>query len=268
MVEPKPTPNPNPVSGAEHYANLPSYSAIRHAELSKMLAPFVQLTDEYGSLTARITWALGERPPGSLQDRVVRDLLADTSNFLYEWRRCILEGKTIVAYPLARRSFESLSLMCTCMQEASLADRWAADKQIQNSEVRRALAGSQFSEDEAELKKLYAFFSKGAHPNRALVARTFLGEGNRFVLGSIAKPDQLFSVDHCLRLVSMWFWFGAAASFWFREAWLPVDPSLLDDYLNVASKAKQVTGWLSSIREQLLDDQNNDQTDPTPPTSP
>ncbi len=108
--------------GDKDYAKLIEYSDRRRQELSRMFSPVLEVTDHYGALICRVTNALGESPPTSAQDLVVRDLMADVFDFLWEWRRPLLEGRLQVAYPLARRSYESLSLLSICAQDPSFAD--------------------------------------------------------------------------------------------------------------------------------------------------
>ncbi|MGH9958950.1 MAG: hypothetical protein ACREBC_17780 [Pyrinomonadaceae bacterium] len=139
-----------------------------------------------------------------------------------------------------------------------LQPRWQAGKQIRNTEVRAALSRLPFPEEEPDLRELYSFFSKGAHPNRDLVGTRFLGEGNRFVLGSIAAPDLLLTADHCLRLLSMWFWFAAASGFWFREVLRSHDPEFGDDYMNLESQAQPVADWLTEHYNRLLEKARKD----------
>ncbi|MGA2403134.1 MAG: hypothetical protein ABSG91_15750, partial [Syntrophobacteraceae bacterium] len=97
-------------SGASLYRELAFFAESRRKDLLSQLQPVVSITDSYGSLIARAVFALGKVPPKSRQDAVVRDLIADVFDFLYEWRRPLFEGRFHVAFPLARRAYESLSL--------------------------------------------------------------------------------------------------------------------------------------------------------------
>ena len=67
-----------------------------------MLEPYVAVTDAYGKLLCRISICLGVTPPKDTQDTVVRDLMADVFDFLFESRTMILQGKIQIAYALAR----------------------------------------------------------------------------------------------------------------------------------------------------------------------
>ena len=234
------------------YARLREYSDQRRRELSEMFNPVVEITDRYGALICRITIALGSSAPKSTQEIVIRDLMADVFDFLYEWRRPLLEGRIQVAYPLARRAYESLSLLSICAQDTDIADRWEKGKKITNYDIRRALAGAHFPESEEELKDLYRFFSKATHPNRDLIPYRYLGEGNLFVLGSIGEPSLVLVTDHCITLLQMWFWFAAAVSYYFQSVIDKADKSYRKDYLKTADKAKQVVIELQNTFNELL----------------
>lgn len=230
------------------YADLPRYAEIRSSELSALLAPYVGMTDRYGEVLCRIVVILGKTPPNSPRDAAARDLIADVFDFLYEARALILKGKLELAYPLARRAYESLSLLVACEFEPKLADRWIAGKQIGNAEVRRVLAAHPMGEREKETRELYDFFSKATHPNRTHMAHRLLGEGNEFVPGAIGRPSLVMLADYALKTLSLWFWFVAFVAFAYREVLFRADPELLKTYHDTAEAAKPVAAWL---REQF-----------------
>nr|WP_295383710.1 hypothetical protein [Pseudoxanthomonas sp.] len=244
---------PEPRDGIEAFEALDSFARLRTLELAKMFEPVVALTDDYASLMSRLVWELRDSPPTDDQDRVVRDLMADAFDFLLAWRRAVLEAQLTVGYPLARRAYESLSLMAACAQDSTLAAQWHEGKEIKNASIRKALAVLPMAESEGDLKSLYAFFSKGAHPNRELIPSRFLGEGNGFVLGSIGSPNLLLVVDHLLHLVSMWFWLVAATGFHYRRVTDRSGREWGRDYLAVSARAKEVAAWLTDAYNQLLD---------------
>jgi hypothetical protein len=134
----------------------------------------------------------------------------------------------------------------------SIAKRWDRGEQIANVDIRKALAEMPLRESKESLQELYKFFSKGSHPNRELVGERFLGDGNQFVLGSIGKPDLLLIVLHCMRLVEMWFWFGAVAGFIAKEALAQIDPTFGSDYLTTAEKASRLKKSLGESFQSLL----------------
>jgi hypothetical protein len=181
------------------YAELPGHAEFRSRELAPLLAPYVDLTDRYGELVCEIVDVLGKTPPASPREAAARDLIADVFDFLYEARPLILKGKLEIAYPLAQRAYESLSLLVACTFEPKLADRWIAGKQVGPAEVRRVLAAHPMGEKEAETRKT-------THPNRTHMAYRWLGEGNEFVLGAIGRPSLALLADYALKTLDHWFW--------------------------------------------------------------
>ena len=181
----------------------------RAAELTAKYKPYVQVTDAYADLVCEIIDVIGNHKPESIQDGVIRDLAADVFDGLHESRRVILTGKCSIAYPLARRVYESLSLMVLCILDSKFATKWHSGNEIPNAVVRRELAKHPLGEKEESTKELYKFFSLGAHPNRNLIPHRFLGEGNQFVLGAIPKPNLALVTEYCLIHLRMWFWFTA-----------------------------------------------------------
>lgn len=172
-------------TGEELYRELAEYARVRYTELAVMYEPVLRVAAAYGALISEVVSILGDSPPRSPQEVVVRDLLADVFDFLLEWQRPLMEGRPNVAFPLGRRAYESLSLMSACMQDEAMVRRWAEGKQISNGDVRKALTKLPMREVEEDMRSLYKFFSEGSHPNRSLVAARYLGDENRFVLGSI-----------------------------------------------------------------------------------
>jgi hypothetical protein len=247
-----------PANGAEAYNALPYYAARRHEELSRMLAPMLDTTDAYGSLTARVVWALGEVPTRGIQDRVARDLASDVFDFLIASRRALFECQLGVSYPLARRAYESVSLMAVCVQDAAFAGRWHNGGQIGNADVRKALTKLPFKESEESLRELYRFFSKGSHPNRVLIPERYLGDGNSFTLGSIGRPNLILTVDHCLNLVRLWSWFVAALGYFYRRDIDPRDASWGRDYLAAHRRAETVAESLIDEYNRLLTERDSE----------
>jgi hypothetical protein len=248
----KPHDDPAPRNGAEAYKALPKYAATRHGELSDMIAPAIDVTDAYGLLISRAVWILGEVPTRDNQDKVLRDLTSDVFDFLVASRRAVFEGQLGVGYPLARRAYESLSLMAVCAQDPSFAERWHAGAQIGNAEVRKALSRLPFGESEAELRELYKFFSKGSHPNRELIPERFLGDGNGFTLGSIGMPDLVLTVDACLNLLRLWAWFAPILGHFYQSSIDSHDPHWGRDYLAAHRDAEKVGQQLISEYNRLL----------------
>jgi len=242
------------LDGAISYEQLSDFAEARDRELTEMYSSVIELTDRYGKLICRVTNVLGKNKPKSIQDSVVRDLMADVFDFLREWRRPLFEGRLQVAYPLARRAYESLSLLGICAQDSSFAEKWEKGKKISNFDIRKALSIAPKPESEVALKDLYKFFSLGAHPNRDLISYRYLGEGNEFVLGSIGMPDLVFTTDHCMKLIQMWFWFAAVISYYYHDETHKADKQFIEDYMKTANDVKKVYDWLAENFNRLLEE--------------
>jgi hypothetical protein len=226
------------------FDQLPEFAAIRLQEITGMAGSYILATDRHARLVSRLVSILGHTPPKDDQDRVIRDLLADVFDFLYEARPLILSGKLSVAYPLARRAYESLSLLHLCVLEPNWATKWQAGKQIGNAEVRKALGAHPMGESEAEMKELYKFFSEASHPNRSLVSHRLLGEGNEFVLGVIGRPELFQVVDYCAKHLELWHWFAATVTYFYSGAIKRMDGDYFDEYHKCSEAAKPVKEWL------------------------
>jgi hypothetical protein len=238
--------------GRAQYAELQEYAGQRTKELTPMLQPFIDVTDHYGEMICEIILILGQIPPASKYDSLTRDLLADVFDFLNEARPLIIRGKLEIAYPLARRAYESLSLMVACHLDLRLADRWIANKQIGNSEVRRILGKHPMGEDEVRMQEAYSFFSKTTHPNRSHLAQRSLGEGNEFVLGAVGIPSLTLLADYALKTLNLWFWCGAFASHLYTDILDKADPQFFKTYHDVSEEAKRVAGWLVEQFNRVL----------------
>lgn len=236
------------------YQQLPHYADTRTKEISELSKPFIDITDKYGQLICRTVLLLGEIKPRDTQDIVVRDLIADIFDALYETRPLILAGKVHVSFPIARRAYESLSLLHCCVLDKTFANKWQKGKKIGNAEVRKKLGSHPMGESEQELQKLYNFFCTATHPNRTLIARRFLGEGNKFVLGVIGKPDLVMIADYCIKILEMWFWLTATVTHFYRKEYSQKDKEYFTEYHLAAEEAKQVKLWLVKNFNNLLDE--------------
>jgi hypothetical protein len=129
-----------PKDANKGYEELERYSATRTKEISRMSVPYIKITDRCGRLISRLVLLLGTVKPRSIQDVVIRDLMADVFDFLYESRPLIMAGKLNVAFPLARRAYESLSLLHLCAIDKLWAAKWHEGKEISNGTIRKELA--------------------------------------------------------------------------------------------------------------------------------
>ena len=231
------------------YAVLEGYAELRTKELSRLLQPYIEATDRYGDLVCRITLILGKTPPASKEEAMLRDLMADVFDFLYEARILIVKGKLEIAYPLARRAYESLSLMVACHLEPKLARRWIAGKQIGNAEVRRVLAKHPMGEPKHNTKEMYGFFNQVTHPNRNTVAHRFLGDGNEFVLGAIGRPSLAMLADYALRTLNLWHWLAGFIGFTYITK---LDREMLEALHEATKCAQEVAKWLGEQFNRML----------------
>lgn len=220
-----------------------------------MAGPYVDLTDQFGRLLSRMVYLAGHHPPTGLQDEVVRDLIADVFDALYDSRDLMLCGKITSGLPTARRAYESLSLLHACSLDPSLAEKWEKGRQISNGEVRRALDAHPMGERADELRELYNFFCEGTHPNRGLVAGRFLGQGNQFVLGAIGRPDLILFAKFAMHHIDMWFWLSAISSYHFRELIVDHDRGCYDFYTRTRETAQEVKASLGENFNRLLAEQ-------------
>ena len=243
-----------PKKANKHYEELEVYACTRKKEISEMTEPYIKVTDRYGRLVSRIVLMLGSKKPADTQDIVIRDLMADVFDCLYESRSLILSGKLNVTFPIGRRAYESLSLLHLCAVDKSWAEKWSKGKKIGNFDIRKELAAHPLGEPEQGMKELYNFFCAATHPNRELIPRRFLGEGNEFVLGVIGEPELVMVLDYCIKNLQMWFWLTATVSFFYRETITKIDRGYFEAYSQAAKEAQKVKAWLVENFNKLLDE--------------
>lgn len=241
------------------YSDLQKFANRRREELGKLYKPYIDVTDLYGQLICDICSSLGNIPPSDVQEKVVRDLMADVFDNLYESRNIILTGQLNVAYPVARRVYEALSLFVLCALDKKTAQKWQDGKQISNSAVRKGLAKHPLGEKEDGLRELYKFFSQASHPNRDLIPERYLGERNQFVLGAIGMPDLVMVTDYCLKHLSLWFWFAAVTSTMLGPKLGSSFSSYRARYLSVVKDAQECGEWLRGEFNRLLSEIQKDQ---------
>ncbi len=246
--------NPNQKRAIEDYEKLEYYSDQRSREICGMLEPYIKVTDKYGELLSRITNLLGGVKPINIQGKVIRDLMADVFDCLYESRKLILSGKCTIAFPLGRRAYESLSLLHLSALDPSLAMEWEEGRKINNHEIRSALDEHPLGESKVLTDELYNFFCSATHPNRELIPHRFLGEGNQFVLGVIGKPDLIMVTDYCMKLLEFWFWLTATLTWFYKETILARDKTFFDEYFKSKLDAEKIMKSLTENFNRLLKD--------------
>jgi len=240
------------------FEQFPVFAAKRSQELSKIFRPYIEITDKYARLVSRLTYLLGHIEPANTQDKVVRDLTADVFDFLYESRDLIAGGKLIFAYPLARRAYESLSLLNLCLLEENWADKWQKGKEIPNGVVRKHLSEHPMGEPLEDLKKLYNFFCTATHPNRGMIGERRLGEGNKYVLGMIGIPDIHSIAEYCIIHIELWHWFMLSVTFFYTDKLLSHDPTYLIPngiYDQTIKEGNLLKKWLVESFSQLEKEQ-------------
>ncbi len=243
---------PEPKSADEHYDLLPEYAATREKESSEMFRPFIEATDKFGKLISRLIYLLGDSAPVGAQEAVIRDVAADIFDFLYNSRSSILSGELHVAYPLMRRSFESLCLLHACILHKDIAEKWQGGKKFENRDLRKILAEHPMGEAEVHLKEMYGFFSRATHPNREMLAGRRLGEGNRWVLGAISMPEPVVMVDHCMKVLEMWFWLCASVTHHYKKRLTKGHRDYMHLYYEAVDFEKKVYEWLVGQFNRLL----------------
>jgi hypothetical protein len=185
-------------------------------------------------------------------DSMTRDLAADVFDFLHEARTFIEKGMPHLAYPLARRAFESLCLVVASNQDETVASKWRSGVEIKFFEIRNVLAAHPMGESEAAIKETYSFFSEATHPRRGLVAERYLGDGNRFVLGAVGRPELVLLAHYCIETLILWFWFVAFLRYTYRDTLAQHDADLPQAYHEAATNAREATQWLREQYNRLL----------------
>jgi hypothetical protein len=245
-----------PKKAETQYFALAGYAEMRQSVLARMLQRYVTVTDLYGKLICEVTLILGQSKPETTVitshqspnvqlDITLRDLMADTFDILFEARALILKGKLEIAYPLARRAYESLSLMDACYLDPKLAKRWMSGKEVVlNKDVRSTLGKHLFGELEEKTRALHKFFTDFSHPNRKMMAQRCLGNGNEFVLGAVGIPSLALLADYALKTLDLWFWFAALVSWIYLPVISEANPIFKEGYDEATTTAKEVASFL------------------------
>jgi hypothetical protein len=241
-----------PEQAETQYAALAGFAEMRRRELLPLLEPYTRVADQYGELACRIILILGQVPPKTILDSMTRDLAADVFDFLHEARNLIERGMPLLAYPLARRAFESLCLVVASNQDDAVGSKWRSGDEVKFSQVRNVLAAHPMGESEIALREAYSFFSQATHPRRGLVAQRHLGDGNRFVLGAIARPELILLADYCIKTLGLWFWFVAFLRYTYRDTLAEHDAVLPQTYHEAATNLREATRWLREQYDRLL----------------
>jgi hypothetical protein len=233
------------------HGEMDAISLERETALSQTFSAYLRIFSRYEALACQLTLQLGDYPPVSEVDRACRDLFADTFDSLYVARHLVLRHYASSAYPLIRRAFETICLMEYFPHAADRARAWLRDEEIKNVEIRKFLE-AQGSESGVGLKAVYKFLAGGAHPTRSFIPKRLLGDGNRFVLGSIMPLTYSGVSGYILELLRTWFWYMAVANFTFASMSLPVNSAYFDEYTSTAEEAQRAIKRLAQQMPRIV----------------
>lgn len=226
------------------HRDMDSVSERREALLSNTFRAYMRVLDRYEVLACQLTLQLGDHPPTSDVDRACRDLFADAFDALYIARRLVLRHYASTAFPLLRRAFEAICLIEYFANAPDRAEAWLRNREVKNVKIRKHLT-SRGTEQGVDLKSSYDFLAKGAHLTRSMIPARLLGEGNRFVLGSIAPVSFTRPSEYVLELLRTWFWFMSTANLSFLRRSLPVNSTYWDEYMSTAEEAERAAKRLT-----------------------
>ena len=84
------------------------------------------------------------------------------------------------------------------------------------------------------------------------MAHRWLGQDNDFTLGSIGQPSLAMLADYALKMLNLWYWFGAFISFTYISELDEFDNEMLGHYHHTAKQAQEVAKWLGEQFNRLL----------------
>jgi hypothetical protein len=221
-----------------------------------ILKPYFEVVNDYGRLFSRIHYITGFIKPKNEIDTIQRDLSSDAFDFLNETKYLIKRGQFNITYPIARRAFESITLMVAFNLKNELAIKWKGGGEIPNKDVRNVLDNFKEigGESRESMKSLYDFFSKKSHPNYAAIPHGLIGLGNYYAIGPIPEPLLLLIVDLCIEIIDLWFWLIAFMWYYNLDNVSTYDPSFKNYYLVKKHKVLEVRNWLFEQRLSLIEE--------------
>jgi len=225
-----------------------------------ILKPYFEVVNDYGQLFSRIHYITGFIEPKNEIESIQRDLGSDAFDFLNETKYLIKRGQFDITYPIARRAFETITLMIAFHFKNELAIKWKEGKEIPNRDVRDILDKHKEigGESKESMKNLYDYFSKKSHPNYVAIPHRLIGLGNYFALGPMPEPLLLPIVDLCIEIIDLWFWLIAYTWYYNLENVNKFDSSLKEDYIEKKRKVLEVRKWLIEQRLNLIDELKNE----------
>ena len=253
---------------AEQHRRLEEHPFAHAAKLNANFRDVADVVSNYEELACRAALILGDNPPKDNADRCVRDLFADSFDSLHASRRVIFEGYASIAFPLLRRAFECNSLIEYFIFLPDKANGWDNGEQIHNAEIRKYLDDRYSDQHGATLKRLYAFFSEAAHPNRAHIPYRHLGEPNQFVLGPVGVPN-LFVVaaGYLIRLLELWYSLSGLIYIKYEEVLTSADSDYGPDHMAIQKRAVQVSGDLDARRQDFWKHEYGERASPVDNTA-
>lgn len=225
-----------------------------------ILKPYFEVVNDYGQLFSRLHFITGFIQPKNEFDSIQRNLCSDAFDFLNESKYLIKRGQFDITYPIARRAFETITLMIAFYFKNELATKWKEGKEIPNRDVRAILDEHKEigGESKETMTNLYNYFTKKSHPNATAIPDRLIGLGNFFALGPMPEPLLLPIVDLCIEIIDLWFWLLAYTWYYNADLVNSFDPLFKDDYLNKKSKVLETRKWLIEQRANLTEEIKNE----------
>ena len=244
----------------ELYDSFDSLYQKRVEAFEYILNPYLEVVKDYGQLFSRISFITGFIPPKNDFESIQRNLSSDAFDFLNETKNSILRGHFDTAFPIARRSFETLTLMIAFYFDNDLAKKWGKGQQIPNRKVRSILNNHKEIGGESKefLQELYNYFSESSHPNRTAIPHRLIGLGNYFALGPFPEPMLLPIIDLCIEIINLWFWLLAYYWYYNLDYVEKYDKSFKSEYLKKKTRVMEVKKWLIDQRENLITELKNE----------
>lgn len=238
------------------YNSFDSLFDKRVEAISYILKPYFEVVNDYGQLFSRIHYMIGFIEPKDDFETIQRNLSADAFDFLNETKYLIKRGQYDITYPIARRAFETITLMIAFHFNHELAIKWKGGKEIPNREVRVELDQHKEigGESKESMKNLYDYFSKKSHPNYVAIPQRLIGVGNYFAIGPMPEPLLLPIVDLCIEIIDLWFWLIAYTWYYNLNYVNEFDSSLIEDYTEKKRKVLEVRKWLIEQKLNLIDE--------------
>jgi hypothetical protein len=194
---------------SKFHDKMPSLTDVERRESQHKYRRELGIIRDAERMACRIECILGVAPPEVDSRLALRALFIDVFDALYVVRGLITDGSLIGAGLLLRRALESTSLFAYLDLKPDKVDSWRAGKEIENSEIRKALESMGYAGDAAELRRIHKLECQLAHPNGRHLPKMPEGGESSFYLGSFCET----SMDHreidILLLLIQWSMFAS-----------------------------------------------------------